>query len=249
MLPFRILSLVGIYFIILNPSNHFAWAEMRELSTDRPDKTESPYSVDAGHFQVEASILNRAQTAEAWDILNLNLKYGMSPKADVQAILTPIRFQPGTHGMSDLTVRLKYNVMGNDQPGAFGLGVMPYVTLPVGRDGISSGRVNYGFNVPMAMDLPHEFEMGMMAQLDFTEAGQDLSTMVTFGHDLFENVGMYLEFFNTLQSLKSADWVSTVDTGLTYKLTPFVQLDCGLNIGITDAADKLELFTGISAKF
>jgi hypothetical protein len=26
---------------------------MRTLSTDRPDKTESPYTVDAGHFQVE----------------------------------------------------------------------------------------------------------------------------------------------------------------------------------------------------
>lgn len=26
---------------------------MRELTTDRPDQTESPYTVDAGHFQVK----------------------------------------------------------------------------------------------------------------------------------------------------------------------------------------------------
>ena len=26
---------------------------MREMSTDRPDQTESPYTVDAGHFQME----------------------------------------------------------------------------------------------------------------------------------------------------------------------------------------------------
>ena len=30
---------------------------MREMSTDRPDKTESPYTVDAGHFQVEMDVL------------------------------------------------------------------------------------------------------------------------------------------------------------------------------------------------
>ena len=30
---------------------------MREFATDRPDKTESAYSVDAGHFQFETDIL------------------------------------------------------------------------------------------------------------------------------------------------------------------------------------------------
>ena len=31
---------------------------MREMSTDRPDKTESPYTVDAGHFQIEWDLFN-----------------------------------------------------------------------------------------------------------------------------------------------------------------------------------------------
>lgn len=30
---------------------------MREMSTDRPDKTESAYTVDAGHYQIEMSVL------------------------------------------------------------------------------------------------------------------------------------------------------------------------------------------------
>src|SRR5687768_3824052 len=30
---------------------------MREMSTDRPDKTESPYTVDAGHVQIEADVV------------------------------------------------------------------------------------------------------------------------------------------------------------------------------------------------
>src|SRR5687767_4843881 len=30
---------------------------MRDLATDRPDVTESPYTVDAGHFQAELSFI------------------------------------------------------------------------------------------------------------------------------------------------------------------------------------------------
>ena len=31
---------------------------MREMSTDRPDQTESPYTVDAGHFQAEIDLVS-----------------------------------------------------------------------------------------------------------------------------------------------------------------------------------------------
>src|SRR5881396_2721309 len=42
-------------YTLLNPPPR-EW--MREMSTDRPDKTESAFTVDAGHFQVEADILS-----------------------------------------------------------------------------------------------------------------------------------------------------------------------------------------------
>src|SRR5213594_318437 len=42
-------------YTIFNPVPHDL---MRELSPDRPDKTESPYTVDAGHFQLEMDFVN-----------------------------------------------------------------------------------------------------------------------------------------------------------------------------------------------
>src|SRR5687768_14901434 len=53
---------------------------MREMSTDRPDTTESPFTVDAGHFQVELSLFDYAYddheggSAETFAILPTNLK-------------------------------------------------------------------------------------------------------------------------------------------------------------------------------
>jgi hypothetical protein len=40
-----------------------------------------------------------------------------------------------------------------------------------------------------------------------------------------------------------------VGIGLTYALTDDLQLDSGVNLGITEAADDLQLFVGISRGF
>ncbi len=42
------------HFNLFNPTPREL---MRELSTDRPDKTESPYTVDAGRVQVELDLV------------------------------------------------------------------------------------------------------------------------------------------------------------------------------------------------
>ena len=38
-------------------TNRTPEAQLRELNTDRPDLTESPYTVDAGHFQIEMDLV------------------------------------------------------------------------------------------------------------------------------------------------------------------------------------------------
>src|ERR1041385_6021545 len=69
---------------------------MREMSTDRPDKTESPFTVDAGHFQVEADIVNYAYDrynsartdtrVETVRIAPVNFKVGIGNDIDVQLV-------------------------------------------------------------------------------------------------------------------------------------------------------------------
>ena len=70
---------------------------MREMSTDRPDKTESPYTVDAGHFQVEMDVLAYSYDrnnglpgdtrVESLSIAPMNLKVGLCNRADFQVFV------------------------------------------------------------------------------------------------------------------------------------------------------------------
>ena len=56
---------------------------MRDLSPDRPDETESPYTVDAGHYQLEMDFANFTHdktdgtTTKTWEAGDFNLRIGL----------------------------------------------------------------------------------------------------------------------------------------------------------------------------
>src|SRR5205085_10150583 len=55
---------------------------MRELTPDRPDETETPHTVDAGHYQLEMDFANFTyntgrETTRTWNFAPVNLKAGL----------------------------------------------------------------------------------------------------------------------------------------------------------------------------
>ena len=74
-------------YTLFNPTPQ---EHMREFVTDRPDKTESPITVDAGHYQHETDLLNVIidQADGATDVSYLavapNAKVGLTNDIDLQ---------------------------------------------------------------------------------------------------------------------------------------------------------------------
>lgn len=248
---------------------------MREMSTDRPDKTESPYTVDAGHFQVEMDIFNYTYDrydadlesdtrSETWNVAPFNLKMGLLNNVDLQVIFDSFIHQSTddltagesdhTSGIGDLTTRLKINLWGNDG-GPTALALMPFVKIPTNSAQLGNTSVEGGLIVPLAVELPAGWGMGLMTELDFLKSdiksGYDTAFIhsITFSHDIVGNLAGYLEFFSSVSTQQESDWVGTVDVGLTYALTKDVQLDCGCNFGVTRAADDFNPFVGVSMRF
>jgi hypothetical protein len=221
--------------------------------------------VDAGHFQFETDIANYAvDTAdgvktETLNINLINLKLGLTSRTDLQVVVgNYVRQTTSTggtiSGFGDITIRYKVNLVGNDE-GTFALGLMPFVTLPTAANGLGSGSFEGGLMLPFAQDLPAEFGSGGMFQMniakDKTGNGYhpELIGSLTAGHSIVGELSSYVEFF-TLQSTEAgAPLSATLDIGFTYMLAPNWQLDFGANFGITDAADDLNPFLGLSARF
>lgn len=245
---------------------------LRELSTDRPDKTESPYTVDAGHFQIELDFANYTRDrsgggdirTETIGVAPVNLKLGLTGRTDLQLLIDPYIRQIVTDhttgardriaGFGDVTLRLKRNLWGNDG-GATALALMPFVKLPTASNGIGNGAVEFGLIVPLAIGVSERIGIGLMTEVDILEQldGRGYaptfinSATVAFG--LTDRLGLYTELFAERSTERGARWNVTGDVGLTYAISDNIQLDGGVNLGLTDAADDLNLFVGLSRRF
>ncbi len=247
---------------------------LRELSTDRPDRTESAYTVDAGHFQIEMDVLNytydrhnaeRSNTrVESVGIAPMNLKLGLLNNLDLQVMLetyTSVRVHDLStgvvekqRGFGDVTIRTKLNLWGNDT-GTTAFALMPFVKLPTNQDHLGNNSVEGGIIAPLAVALPADWGMGVMSEVDFVrdESGgghhPEFVNTITFSHDIVGKLAGYVEFFSLVNTESDADWIGTFDCGVTYSLTDDIQLDAGINIGVTRSAEDLSPFIGLSWRF
>ncbi len=241
---------------------------MRELSTDRPDQTESAYTVDAGHVQVEMDLVNYFHdqtggvTTEALAIAPVNLKFGLWNNVDVQFVLDSYgrvkTRTPGTpatevDGTGDLLTRLKVNLWGNDG-GVTALAVMPFVKWPLSQSSLRNGKTEGGIIVPMAVALPAGWGLGLMTEVDFVRDSSNAYDMeyfntITLSHDIVGNLGGYVEFAALFTPDSGAQWQGQIDLGFTYGFTENTQLDFGCNFGVTSTAPDYNPFVGLTLRF
>lgn len=253
------------HYTLFNPTPDGA---LRDMATDRPDKTESPYTVDAGRFQVETDLVaytydrRDGVTTRAFDVMPFNLKIGLTDSSDLQlayGAFSRVRTFGGgvsdtDRGFGDLVVRYKQNLWGNDG-GRTALGLMPFVKIPTNTLAQLNDDVEGGIIVPFAVDLGRGMGLGLMTEVDFLKAesgGGYEPTFVnsaTVSFELTRRLGLYVEAFVERSAESGAETIVTVDTGFTYAVTDHLQLDAGVNIGVTDAADDLNVFVGLSQRF
>jgi hypothetical protein len=150
--------------------------------------------------------------------------------------------------------RLKLNLWGNDG-GPTALAVMPYFKVPTNADDLGNDAWEGGVILPLAVALPHGFGLGLMSEFDVLENASgrgchvEFVNTATIGRGVWGPLGAYAEFFSAVSTDDDAPWVGTVDLGLTYDLSADVRIDAGVNIGVTDSADDVNVFLGFSFRY
>lgn len=237
---------------------------MRDLETDRPDATESPISVDRGHFQLEAGLVtwsrdeSGSDVVESWSLGEMNIKYGLTDSMDAQLIIVPserVRTVTGNQeteleGVSDLTLRLKKNVWGNDG-GSTAFGLLPYVTIPSGSE-VSTKTGGAGLVTPFSWNIGENWGLGTQVELayEWNDEESDHTFNVThtcvLGFDVTDQFGFYLEH---ILSAGDHRLESSASFGITFLVNKFLQWDAGSIVGLTDSANDVLAFTGFSWKY
>ncbi len=234
---------------------------MRELSADRPDKTDSPFTVDAGHFQLEMDFASFTANhgrprEEDWEFAPVNFKAGLTNDLDFQFAITPARVEHNggrLAGFGDMVPRLKWNLAGNDG-GPFALALMPFVKLPSSTGRLGNGSVEGGLKVPYAFEVPG-WELGLQTEADWVRnegrggCHEEYVNSISIGHVLVGRVSVFVEFFSSISSEGGAGWVGTVDAWLTYEVSSNLRLDAGVYLGVTRAADDVHPFIGMTWRY
>lgn len=246
---------------------------MREMSTDRPDQTESPYTVDAGHFQLEMDFANGAFDTDRSNggkvrtrsitYGGINLKAGLLNHVDIQFVLDSYvdtrandraaRTVSKASGIGDLQTRLKVNLWGDDG-GRTALAIMPFVKWPLPKSDLRNGKTEGGVIIPLSIALPAGWSTTVMTEVDFArneDGGYNAEFIhsITASHDIAGQLGGYVEFFSVTGNAPGFDWIGQVDVGLTCAITDNLVFDAGCNFGVTESAPDFNPFAGFSVRY
>ncbi len=234
---------------LFNPTPRDEW---RELSPDRPDTTESPITVDAGAWVVEASYFDwrRDGGDDTYTVMATNLKVGLTDRIDLQTVFDAYTWEEaGAEGFSDVTLRLKYNVWGNDG-GKTAFALFPFVKIPTDT-AISNGEVEGGLILPFSTDLTDGVGLGLMAEFDAVHDGIDDYDLefvhsAVLGFDVTDRLGVFTEYVGVAGP---GDYEAYFSAGATFSVTDDLVFDAGAQVGLNDAAEDLGLFGGFTKRF
>jgi hypothetical protein len=241
---------------------------LRGFSTDRPTKSNLPYTVDAGHVQIETDLVvygvgNQAGTrVHDWTIVDPTLKLGLTNAIDVEVQVLPHVAQitqsgsvrTSASGWGDTYARVKANLIGDDG-GKLAIAVLPFAKIPTARAALGNGAVEGGLIVPISITVPYGFTVVMSPEIDDLRNAQgrgyhaSANFLVNLSHPVGKIVTLYAEVFTT-QSFQSGNHpIYTFDTAISIAITPRLQWDLGGNFKVSGLVPGAQIYTGLSRRF
>src|ERR1700730_83110 len=224
-----------------------------EISTDRPDVTNSSLVVPAGSLQIESGVnLSTRDGGRFVDGTNTRLRAGIANclefLVDVPTYFANLRGGGGS-GFSNVAPALKWQI--SPIPGKVDLSAVFGVALPTGSAGIAGRGARPYLQFPWSWELRGGWGLsGMFTEFfrpsdpnskRITETTFVIEKKVTARASLFvEYVGDYPENGSPAQLLNS---------GGVYRLSPNQQLDFHVALGLNHNAPRYIVGIGYSVRF
>ena len=112
-------------YSLFNPTPR---AQMREMTTDRPDTTEVPFTVDAGHVQTESTLFGYTRSrpdsdgavSDAYEFAYTNVRIGLTNDVELSLVWQPYGIVRTRQADPDPVLRQdgigSVDIRGQDQP-------------------------------------------------------------------------------------------------------------------------------------
>jgi hypothetical protein len=245
---------------------------MREFDPDRPDITDSPFTVDAGHIQFESGLFSYTLSrpdpegivTEEFDVGATDIRLGITNYAELGLFVQPLnvvhtRFPSSSldtwhSGPGSLDLHAKFNLFGNDnfeKTGAIALGLLPSLEIPTE----GGEHVQGSMAVPFAIKLSDKAELELMTEYDVVHNDAGSGYHVEFlnsgslSYDWTSTISTYFEVATLFGNEDPSGGIVILGTGVLYKFGHDWQFDFGSNFGVTQASDRINPFVGLTKRF
>jgi hypothetical protein len=248
------------------------------MDTDRPNVTNTPHTVDAGHVQIETGLYDWSHfhdrthggdaVTDALTLGHINTRVGITDRFEVNATIDAYNRVNSTDNIAHQTTRFsgfgdtviggKLNLWGNeggDDPWTSGFALQPQVKLPTAQTGIGNNHVEWVVGAPFLINLARGFHLGLETAL-----GQERNTAnsgsvagwqnsASIDHVIFGALDVYLEYAMHVTTERNTQPQQSIDIGFTYPVSDNVVIDSGVFIGANRATPGFEWTSGISVRF
>jgi hypothetical protein len=257
-------------FTLFNPTPD---ADLRSLCTDRPTKSTSPCTVDAGHWQIESDVYNYTQqtdtgvttttefftdpTVKLGVTNNLDLEVNIAPYERVAVLDHTTGVTTTAAGVGDLYLKAKLSLLGDDG-GDVGFSLEPYVKIPTAPTPVGNGAVEEGLLAPIQLNLPDNWQLVIDPEVDILANAvgpgrhANAQGLLSFGYPITKTVTVSVEVWGDVNfDPTGAVRQASFDLGAAWipAKAPNFQLDGGVNLGLNRSTPGAQAYIGVSRRF
>ena len=248
------------------------------MDTDRPNVTNTPHTIDAGHLQIETGIVDYAYfrdhspgdnvREDDLDLGQFNFRLGVLNNLEINAVVDTydlVQLHDYDAGKSlhagsfgDTVLGGKLNLWGDesgDNVWETAMAIQPQFKIPTARNDVGNGRFEFEVAAPFLMNLPAGFHLGLQPGVSYERNSENTGyvtgfpTSISLDRVVIGNLDVYLEYACDPTTEKHVETEQTIDVGGTYPLTDNIVLDTGVNFGLNRASNNVEVLAGISFRF
>ena len=201
-----------------------------QISTDRPNQTESPFTLPLGHIQIETGISIEDSQSNINTLFRIGIINGIEVRLNTNYLMNDNITALKKSSFSDFEVGAKFKIWGesNDKTK---IGFLSHLSIPSAPEVFSNNEYGLLSRVLVSHDLKNDSQIGY--NLGYNKYnnydGQFVYTLA-YGMSL-GSFGVFFELFGDESSNHSH---LNFDSGITYLIDSDKQLDLSIGRGLNN---------------
>lgn len=222
-------------FLLLNCSLVFS-----QITTDRPDQTESAVVLSSGQIQIESGILIENSQSNINTLFRIGIIEGIEIRINSNYLINDKLSFMKKSSFSDFEVGAKFRIFDKNQNNTK-VAFLSHLSIPTAIEVFSNNVYGLLSRLNVSHDLNNESQIGYnLGYNKFKKMDGQFIYTIVYGRSL-DSFGIFFEIFG--DDSKNSSNIN-FDSGITYLLDDKKQLDLSIGKGINN--DMFFISGGIS---